>query len=171
MRRTARTLFAALMLIGVAGVMPSADAAAIQGKEMTLPATERTVKVEYFRAPGNAKRPAILMLHGGQGWGGAEGRIENFRQYGSELAAHGFDAYMVYYYSDQDAKDRAANALHSRTDLLDRHQGGGGRKRDTEESGRTQGRGGSSYLHVYVRERGSQFSYTDQVLAGQAERW
>jgi carboxymethylenebutenolidase len=110
MRRTARTLLAALMLIGVAGVMPSADAAAIQGKETTLPATERTVKVEYFRAPGNAKRPTILMLHGGQGWGGAEGRIENFRQYGSELAAHGFDAYMVYYYSDQDAKDRAANA-------------------------------------------------------------
>ena len=50
------------------------------------------------------------MLHGGQGWGGAEGRTENFRQYGSELANHGFDAYMVYYYSDQDIADRKANA-------------------------------------------------------------
>jgi len=68
-------------------------------------------------------------------------------------------------------EDRAADPLHSWADLVDGHQGRGGRKRDTEQSGRTQGREGSSYLHVYVRERGSQFSYTDQVLAGQAERW
>ena len=90
--------------------VPAASAVDIQGKEMTLPATERAVKVEFFRAPGNAKRPTVLMLHGGQGWGGAEGRTENFRQYGSELANHGFDAYMVYYYSDQDVADRKANA-------------------------------------------------------------
>ena len=110
MHRTARSLFAAFMLAGMAGFVPPAESAAVQGKEMTLPATERAVKVEYFRAPGTAKRPTILMLHGGQGWGGAEGRIENFRKYGSDLAARGFDAYMVYYYSDQDVKDREANA-------------------------------------------------------------
>jgi carboxymethylenebutenolidase len=89
--------------------MPAA-AAAIAGKATTLPATERAVKVEFFRAPGNAKRPAVLMLHGGQGWGGAEGRIDDFRHYASELAAHGFDAYMVYYYSDADIEARKANA-------------------------------------------------------------
>jgi len=110
MRPLARTLLATLMLVGVAGFGSEAITAEIQGKEMTLPATERAVKVEFFRAPGTAKRPTILMLHGGQGWGGAEGRIENFRHYGSELANRGFDAYMVYYYSDQDAKERAANA-------------------------------------------------------------
>lgn len=110
MRPFARTLLATLMLVGVAGFGSEALAADIQAKEMTLPATERTVKVEFFRAPGTAKRPAILMLHGGQGWGGAEGRIENFRKYGSELANRGFDAYMVYYYSEQDVKDREANA-------------------------------------------------------------
>jgi len=109
MRRLARTLFATLVVSGLTGFAPDGRAAAVEGKEMTLPASERTVKVEFFRAPGTGKRPAILMLHGGQGWGGAEGRIENFRQYGSELAKHGFDAYMVYYYSEQDVKDRAAN--------------------------------------------------------------
>lgn len=110
MHRSARTLVAAIVLAGMAGIVPPAESAAIQGKQMTLPATERAVKVEYFRAPGTAKRPTILMLHGGQGWGGAEGRIENFRTYGRDLAARGFDAYMVYYYSDQDVKDREANA-------------------------------------------------------------
>lgn len=110
MRHFARTLFATFMVAAMAGFSGDATAAAIQAKEMTLPATERAVKVEFFRAPGTAKRPTILMLHGGQGWGGAEGRIENFREYGSELANRGFDAYMVYYYSDQDVKDRAANA-------------------------------------------------------------
>ncbi len=46
MHRTARTLFAAFMLAGMAGFVPTAESAAIQGKEMTLPATERAVKVE-----------------------------------------------------------------------------------------------------------------------------
>lgn len=105
-------LFAAsLILVGLVCIANAGEPSApIQAKEMTLPATERAVKVEYFRAPGTAKRPAILMLHGGQGWGGAEGRIDNFRRYGSDLANRGFDAYMVYYYSDQDIKDREANA-------------------------------------------------------------
>ena len=105
-----RALWAPLALLMLSSFAPAASAADIQGKEMTLPATERAVKVEFFRAPGNAKRPAVLMLHGGQGWGGAEGRTENFRQYGSELADHGFDAYMVYYYSDSDIADRKASA-------------------------------------------------------------
>ena len=110
MRRLVSLFLATLALAGIASMDTSAQTAAIEAKEMTLPATERAVKVEYFRAPGAAKRPAILMLHGGQGWGGAEGRIDNFRRYGSDLANRGFDAYMVYYYSDQDIKDREANA-------------------------------------------------------------
>src|SRR5258705_10131219 len=105
-----RSLCEPLVLLMHASCVPAASAADIEGKEKTLPATEHPVKVEFFRAPGNAKRPTVLMLHGGQGWGGAEGRTENFRQYGSELANHGFDAYMVYYYSDQDVAERKANA-------------------------------------------------------------
>src|ERR1700704_1993165 len=110
MKALTRLLLAPLALLVLSGFVPAASAADIAGKEMTLPATEHPVKVEFFRAPGNAKRPTVLMLHGGQGWGGAEGRTENFRQYGSALATHGFDAYMVTYYSDSDVADRKANA-------------------------------------------------------------
>src|SRR5258706_16390892 len=110
MKALTRSLLAPLALLVLSSFVPAASAADIAGKEMTLPASEHPVKVEFFRAPGSAKRPTVLMLHGGQGWGGAEGRTENFRQYGSELANHGFDAYMVYYYSDQDIADRKASA-------------------------------------------------------------
>jgi carboxymethylenebutenolidase len=99
----------AIALLVSSGFAQNVCAAEIQGKEMTLPATERAVKVEFFKAPGTGKRPTALMLHGGAGWGGPDGRIENFRHYGSELANHGFDAYMVYYYSDEDAKIMADN--------------------------------------------------------------
>src|SRR5258707_10193631 len=110
MKALTRSLFALLALLILSSFVPAASAAEIPGKEMTLSASEHAVKVEFFRAPGNAKRPTVLMLHGGQGWGGAQGRTENFRQYGSELANHGFDAYMVYYYSDQDVADSKASA-------------------------------------------------------------
>jgi carboxymethylenebutenolidase len=99
-----------LALMALAATAPAASAADIQGKVMTLPASEHPVKVEFYRAPGDAKRPTVLMLHGGQGWGGAEGRTENFQNYAGELAKHGFDAYMVSYYSDQDIADRKSNA-------------------------------------------------------------
>jgi carboxymethylenebutenolidase len=101
MHRTARTLFAAFMLAGIGGFVPPAEAAAIQAKEMTLPATERQVKVVYFRAPGDAKRPAALLLHGA---GGFDRRIADYNRYASALANEGIDAYLVYYYSDADER-------------------------------------------------------------------
>src|SRR5215472_2770340 len=109
MQALARGLFATLALCALSS-SSGASAADIKGVEMTLPASEHPVKVEFYRAPGNQKRATVLMLHGGQGWGGAEGRTENFQHYASELANHGFDAYMVSYYSDQDVIDRKANA-------------------------------------------------------------
>src|SRR5258708_30737042 len=110
MHAVTRGLVATLALWAFSSCSTGATAADIKGVEMTIPATEHAVKVEFYRAPGNAKRPTVLMLHGGQGWGGAEGRTENFQHYASELANHGFDAYMVYYYSEQDIADRKANA-------------------------------------------------------------
>jgi len=110
MKSPMRILWALLALFAFASVTSPVLAADVQGREMTLPASERAVKVEYYHASGNAKRPAVLMLHGGQGWGGAEGRTDSFQHYASELAQHGFDTYMVYYYSDQDIADRKANA-------------------------------------------------------------
>ena len=102
-----RLLFGALSLFASMGLSAVAFAADIQGKDMTIATTERPVKVEFYKAPGTAKHPTALMLHGGGGWGGAEGRIDNFRHYASELANRGFDTYMVYYYSEADAKGMA----------------------------------------------------------------
>jgi len=107
MNRFAKALLAPLALIALAAPLPVL-AADIKGSVMTLPATERAVKVEYYRAPGDAKRPSVLLLHGGAGWGGAEGRFENFQDYAAKLADRGFDAYLVYYYSEQDIADRKA---------------------------------------------------------------
>src|SRR6185436_5842182 len=93
-----RWLLASLVLLAF---LPALEAAEITGKTMTLPATERQVKVVYFRAPGDAKRPAALLLHGA---GGFDRRIADYNRYGSALANQGIDAYLVYYYSDADEK-------------------------------------------------------------------
>src|SRR5262249_28129195 len=66
---------------------------------ITLPSTERQVKVTYFRAPGDAKRPAVLLLHGA---GGFDRRIAEYNHYASVLANAGIDAYLFYYYNQQD---------------------------------------------------------------------
>ncbi len=102
-------IFLLPLILASAFVFPGLCFAAAP-QEMALSATERPVKVEFYPAAGTARRPTILMLHGGQGWGGAEGQIEDFRRYAREIAGHGFDAYMVYYYSDQDISDRKSDA-------------------------------------------------------------
>src|SRR5688500_11054616 len=93
-----RALLAVLVLLAL---LPAAQAAEISGKTMTLPATERQVKVVYFRAPGDAKCPSALLLHGG---GGFDRRIADYNRYASALASEGIDAYLVYYYSDADER-------------------------------------------------------------------
>jgi carboxymethylenebutenolidase len=99
-----RGLLSALVLLAL---FPAAEAADIAGKTMTLPATERQVKVVYFRAPGDAKRPAALLLHGG---GGFDRRIAEYNRYASTLANEGIDAYLVYYYSDADERGMSSPA-------------------------------------------------------------
>jgi carboxymethylenebutenolidase len=76
-------------------------AADVQGKKITLPATERQVNVTLFKAPGDAQRPSVLLLHGA---GGFDRRIADYNRYASALANQGMDAYLVYYYSDADEK-------------------------------------------------------------------
>jgi carboxymethylenebutenolidase len=93
-----RGLLAALVLLAL---FPTVQAAEIAGKPMTLPATERQVKVVHFRAPGDAKRPSALLLHGG---GGFDRRIAEYNRYASALANQGIDAYLVYYYSNADER-------------------------------------------------------------------
>jgi hypothetical protein len=51
------------------GLLPGmASAADIEGRHILLPAKERQVNVTYFRAPGEAPRPSILLLHGARGF-------------------------------------------------------------------------------------------------------
>jgi carboxymethylenebutenolidase len=95
MRRIALLLLA----VSLAGLTGTARAAEIAPQKMLLPARERAVHVTYFRAPGDAPRPSVLVLHGANGF---DSQIASYNQYGSELANHGIDAYLVYYYSDAD---------------------------------------------------------------------
>jgi carboxymethylenebutenolidase len=76
-----------------------AQAAGIAGQNMHLPAQERSVDVTYFRAPGDAPRPSVLLLHGANGF---ESQIANYQRYAAALADAGLDAYLVFYYSPGD---------------------------------------------------------------------
>jgi carboxymethylenebutenolidase len=96
-----RLLRAVLAPVAIVAITASVQAAEIPGKAITLPATERQVKVTYFRAPGDAKRPAVLLLHGA---GGFDRRIADYNHYASVLANAGIDAYLFYYYNEQDDK-------------------------------------------------------------------
>lgn len=89
----------ALLILGLTAV--TASAADIQGRQILLPARERQVTVTWFRAPGDAPRPSVLLLHGARGFDGA---IADYDRYCSELANRGMDAYLVYYYSAADQR-------------------------------------------------------------------
>jgi len=99
MNRFLRAIAAPFAALALAGLLQSADAADIQGKKITLPSSERQVHVTQFKAPGNAPRPSVLLLHGA---GGFDRQLANNERYAAQLAAQGFDAYLVYYYSDRD---------------------------------------------------------------------
>ena len=83
-------------------VLLAVPARAGQGQTLVLPAQERQVRVIYFRAPGEDPRPAALLLHGANGF---DSQIDGYDAYASELAAHGIDAYLVYYYSAADEEN------------------------------------------------------------------
>ena len=99
MNRIARSLLTPMALL--AFFSSAAYAAEIQGKKITLPSTERQMHVTQFKAPGDAPRPSVLMLHGA---GGFDRRLAEYNRYASALANQGMDAYLVYYYSDTDDK-------------------------------------------------------------------
>jgi carboxymethylenebutenolidase len=90
--------YASVLLLAF-GFFAPLHATEITGREMTLPATERAVKVIQFRAAGEAKRPSVLILHGA---GGFDRRIDDYNRYAAAVASSGIDAYLVYYYSAAD---------------------------------------------------------------------
>src|SRR3982750_1730461 len=99
MNRFMRTIAVPLAALAFVGLLQSADAAEIQGKKITLPSSERAVHVTQFKASGDAPRPSVLLLHGA---GGFDRQLANNERYAAQLAAQGFAAYLVYYYSDRD---------------------------------------------------------------------
>ncbi len=80
-------------------------AADISGIDLQIPAKEHPVTAIFFPAPGAAKRPAVMMLHGGGGWAP---QIDSAKHYASELAKAGFDVYMLSYYTEEDEAGRQA---------------------------------------------------------------
>ena len=98
MRGIAGAVLTAAFALFIATFM-AATAEAADGQKLVLPTQERQVHVTYFRAPGDNPRPAALLLHGANGF---DSQIGGYNAYASELADHGIDAYLVYYYSDVD---------------------------------------------------------------------
>jgi carboxymethylenebutenolidase len=98
MKRLVTGILAAVAFTAFTGLASAAD---IEGKKITLPSTERAVHVTQFKAPGDAPRPSVLLLHGA---GGFDRRLADYNRYASALANQGMDAYLVYYYSDTDDK-------------------------------------------------------------------
>src|SRR3979411_665187 len=90
-----------LALVALGGIAGTGSGADIQGNKITLPSTELAVHVTQFKAPGDASRPSVLLLHGA---GGFDRRLADYNRYASALANQGMDAYLVYYYSDNDDK-------------------------------------------------------------------
>jgi carboxymethylenebutenolidase len=88
-----------LALAGIALWLSGGSAGAVDGQKLTVKASERPVQVTLFRAAGDGKRPAALLLHGA---GGFDSQIASYNEYASRLAENGIDAYLVYYYSAAD---------------------------------------------------------------------
>ena len=89
-------------IIAASFVLLAGAAQAEDGQKLVLPTQERQVHVTYFRAPGDGPRPAALLLHGANGF---DSQIGGYNAYASELAEHGIDSYLVYYYSDADQEN------------------------------------------------------------------
>ena len=65
MKRLFVSILASIAFAGSTGLASAAD---IEGKKITLPSTERAVHVTQFKAPGDAPRPSVLLLHGAGGF-------------------------------------------------------------------------------------------------------
>jgi carboxymethylenebutenolidase len=88
------------LLLAIAPHPARADEA--QPQQLTIPASERAVTVTRYGAAGEGKRAAVIILAGN---GGLTGRtMPHYARYAAALAAQGIDAYIVDYYSHDDAR-------------------------------------------------------------------
>ena len=86
-------------VVGSAAMAVSPAIAAQSGTTVRFPTKDHEVRTTYFRAPGNAKRPTALILHGA---GGFERARAGYEKYAAVIADAGIDAIMVNYYSKMD---------------------------------------------------------------------
>ena len=83
------------------GVLPPmAGAAEIDGRSVVFETKQRPLTAELFSAPGDGKRPAVMILHG---VGGFDAFPAFYRRYAAALAGAGIDAYVLSYYDAADA--------------------------------------------------------------------
>jgi carboxymethylenebutenolidase len=90
------TLF--LIMAGAARLVSAAD---IDIRSVVLATVERQVTAQLFQVRGDARRPAVIILHGAHG---IDLRQDFFRHYATVLAESGIDAYLLTYYNEDDAK-------------------------------------------------------------------
>jgi carboxymethylenebutenolidase len=87
--------------LAVLGVLsPSAGAAAGEGRSMVFSTKSQPLTAELFAAPGDGKRPAVVILHGISGF---DAFPAFYRRYAAALADAGIDAYVLRYYDASDA--------------------------------------------------------------------
>lgn len=85
------------------GVLPPmAGAAEIDGRSVVFETKQRPLTAELFSAPGDGKRPAVVILHGLSGLD-AFPALNQYRRYAAALAGVGIDAYVLSYYDASDA--------------------------------------------------------------------
>ena len=97
-------IFALFLLCPLLAPRP-AQAADVASRALTIPTPEHPVEARLFLAPGTAKRPAVILLHGRQGLDRFPGYYEQFAQ---TIAQSGMDAYLLSYYDGTDKEQ--ANA-------------------------------------------------------------
>lgn len=85
-------------LFPVASVL-HADAATVAARNVTLPAAGHPIVATLFPAAGEAKRPAVILLHGRQGLAPF---AAYYRRQAEALAEAGMDAYLLTYYDAED---------------------------------------------------------------------
>ena len=61
----------------------------------TFSSGNKRIQVEVFAPALGGKHPAVMLLYGA---GGLTRRADNFRQYGTRLAEHGFIAFLIHYF-------------------------------------------------------------------------
>jgi len=121
----ARRLLRALVLVAclVATIAPCRPvwATGVAIRDLTLETRERPVSARLFQPPGKSSHPAVVILHGRQGIDPYRPFYESFAE---AMASAGFDAYLVDYYSAQDAAQMQAVDPQVRRSLFSRRLDG-----------------------------------------------